>query len=205
MLSRLLSRITKIGRDRQPRVDGQTPHVGPPFMGNPVPLPPGIYLFPVERPTDHFRYCCGHVGPPAEILDQLRMGHDPYFGHSVRFVKPDFHHDPFAGSGDNPRVNEAHDPYKVDCGRRLVAARKALGYDKRRSFARLTLESETEDDLLRSEDRLKSWEIGRTTIPPWYVAKLRQLFAISADWIYIGDMSAMPHELAQKIIRQEQD
>lgn len=80
--------------------------------------------------------------------------------------------------------------YKSECGARLRILREALEYPKARAFAA---------DTGTDEDNLSNWERGVALVPALYVRRLKGLFRITFDWIYDGDASGMPRDLARKI------
>ncbi len=82
------------------------------------------------------------------------------------------------------------DPFRVAIGRRLQILRIAKGHPTIRGFAEV---------LDVQEDRYDSWEKGKALIQPPDVAKLRKLFGVSADWVYYGDPSQMPHGLVTEL------
>lgn len=86
---------------------------------------------------------------------------------------------------------DTRDPFKVACGERLKQTRLALGFTRMRRLAEITGES---------EDTLGSWERGRTLVPPPFVQKLRNLYGVTADWVYYGDPRGLPHDLALKLL-----
>lgn len=78
------------------------------------------------------------------------------------------------------------DPFREAVGTRLAQLRVAKGFQKQRHFAA---------ELAVPEDTYTKWEKGKALIPPYYVALLKQLFGVTADWVYFGDASALPQTL----------
>jgi hypothetical protein len=109
-----------------------------------------------------------------------------------------------AAAGSNGHTSamsaEKRNPYDVECGKRLVLARTALGYPKRPQWARLTMPADTEEEYRQSLDLLRKYENGDTLVRPAYIAKLKRLFGIDPNWIYSNDPSRMPAELAAKVV-----
>ncbi|MEQ8354154.1 MAG: helix-turn-helix transcriptional regulator [Kiloniellaceae bacterium] len=92
---------------------------------------------------------------------------------------------------------DIRDQYKVKAGERLRQTRQALGFRSQREFAKITGESEA---------NLSNWERGVSAVPPAYVSRLKNRFGVSLDWIFHGDLSMLPHSLAQELLKpQEMD
>ena len=199
--------VAQLVRDLYPSVQRQAPHERAPAMRDAIVLPL------VDPITAHLLaaqlgQCGGELRRAAETLDKLCVRcHNDNVGEFLRVVKGDVSEDMYAAIAQNPSMAKgSKDPYKIACGKRLVLARTALGFPKRRDWARITLESETQEDLERSEDRLKTWELGDVLVPPTYADKIKRAHSITTDYIYSGDVSGLPHGLAIKIIQlQEPD
>lgn len=88
---------------------------------------------------------------------------------------------------------ESRNPYNVQCGRRLVAARRAVGIPRRSEFA-----EKFDDDI--NADRIEKWENGDALVPPWFVCILKERWGITHDWIYDGDPSGLKHSLATAVL-----
>lgn len=102
---------------------------------------------------------------------------------------------------------DKRDPYNIECGKRLVIARTALGYPGkagRRAWAKLTMPDETQEDILRSRDLLRKYENGDTLVRPAYVAKLKRLFGVDPNWIYSNDPSRLPGDLNVKVLELQE-
>lgn len=169
-----------------------------------LPLVDGL---PVNRGA-HLIEGLGDFGSAAELIDEGRCccHDDRIIGTFFRLVKMDNLSDDFGATADqnsamarDPKKTDKRDPYDIECGKRLILARTALGYPKRRPFARLTLDSATPEDARRAEDNLTKWENGYAGIPTWYVVKLKALFGITADYLYAGDLGSLKADLREKI------
>ncbi len=79
------------------------------------------------------------------------------------------------------------DAWKRQVGQRLRAVRTAAGYATAREFA---------EKLDIEENTLTSWERGQRLIEPEDLAGVRKLTGVTADYIYYGDPSGLPPELA---------
>ena len=79
--------------------------------------------------------------------------------------------------------NEAEQVY----GMRLEAVRRALGFEKIRSFA---------EALNIHEDTYRAWERGDNMVPPSAITILFDLYGVDHNWIYLGDPSRLPYDLA---------
>lgn len=88
-------------------------------------------------------------------------------------------------------MQDALEPDKKACGLRLMATRKALGFETARAFADITGVE---------EGTLTAWERGQNRIPLWYIRKLKTMFGITADWIYFNDMSGLQSAFVAKLI-----
>lgn len=59
-------------------------------------------------------------------------------------------------------------------------------------------------DLLGvSSQRYGQYEIGRSQMPADIIGKLWQITGATADYILMGRMEGLPHELAQKLVAAE--
>jgi DNA-binding XRE family transcriptional regulator len=79
---------------------------------------------------------------------------------------------------------------KTECGKRLAAARIALG---------MTQETMAEA-LLVERKAYAHWETGRIMPQPLAMIRLKQQFGISLDWIYAGDPSGLSWKMAKKLL-----
>lgn len=80
-------------------------------------------------------------------------------------------------------------PYRLACGMRLRAARRALGYSVE-DIARLAAANPA---------TFYSWEAGNAPVPAELVLRLWRQFRITADWILLGEAEGLPHGLARRI------
>ena len=100
--------------------------------------------------------------------------------------------DPFFFANKNGHMNTDESiVYRRECGERLRATRRALGYKNIQVFA---------DVLDITDDRLSSWERGVNLIPPQYVTVLYGRWGVTHDWIYRGDAGGLPHSLAIRVL-----
>ena len=83
---------------------------------------------------------------------------------------------------------------RVPTGNRLMALRKAKGFDKIRHFAA---------DIGVSEDTYDKWEKGVALIPVPWALELVDKYKITLPWLYSGDASEMPRGLFEAIQRAE--
>lgn len=73
-------------------------------------------------------------------------------------------------------------------GRRLRAARLALGYESKREFA---------EKAGITEQTYGPWENGAREITREGAKQLRRHYGLSMDFIYFGNKDALPHNLAK--------
>jgi transcriptional regulator with XRE-family HTH domain len=77
-----------------------------------------------------------------------------------------------------------------EVGRRLAQTRIALGL--------------TQDDLAEqlnvSRGALGNWEQGSRLADPGAIARMARRHRVTMDWIYLGDPSGLPSQLAAKIL-----
>lgn len=73
-------------------------------------------------------------------------------------------------------------------GRRLRAARLALGYESKRQFA---------ERAGLTEQTYGPWELGVREITREGAKQLRRHYGLSMDFIYFGNKDALPHSLAK--------
>lgn len=179
---------------------------GTPSECDPINLPL-VDGFAIDRPARQLSQLGGELRATTEGGDDLGMGMHAGIVRSIfGFVK---YQNCEASSDDAPKLvrhrrrmatPERKEEY-VAIGKRLRMARNAVDYTSLRAFAR---------DTGIDEDNLSNWERGVALVPPWYVQKLKTLFGITHDWVYGGDSSTLPHQMAVKILspdprRHEQD
>ena len=80
-------------------------------------------------------------------------------------------------------------------GLRLVAARCALGLTQ----------SELAQALGVTPQRLSNWERGEHLADVLAMRTLRRLYGVRLDWIYDGDVTSLPYELAVELVRRRPD
>lgn len=76
-------------------------------------------------------------------------------------------------------------------GARLRAARLALGLTQKDLYEPLGVKAAT----------WNHWESGKRMPDPLVMAKLKEMYGITLDWIYSGDPSALPFSLAKVVLR----
>ena len=89
--------------------------------------------------------------------------------------------------GQNVQMPKQRSPADRIYGRRLEAVRLALGFEKIRSFA---------EALNIHEDTYRAWERGDNMVPPSAITILFDLYGVDHNWIYLGDPSRLPYDLA---------
>lgn len=80
--------------------------------------------------------------------------------------------------------------HKRQVGDRLRLAREAIGYEQR-AFARLYEIDHT---------KLNHWEKGRHYPAPAFIRRLWERHRISADWIYLGEVAGLRHDLVVNLL-----
>lgn len=75
-------------------------------------------------------------------------------------------------------------------GRRLRAARQALGYKEAVAFAR---------ELGISKQRLRNWERGIVFCRPEHLRQLYEQFGIGSDFLFNAVFTALPADLIGKV------
>lgn len=91
-------------------------------------------------------------------------------------------------------TNSERDPFAVESGERLRRARIAAGYTNMRRFA---------ENTGTDEDNLGNWELGRAVVPAWYIQRLKEVFGITHDWVYGGDLSSLRGQLLEKLMNDD--
>jgi transcriptional regulator with XRE-family HTH domain len=71
---------------------------------------------------------------------------------------------------------------------RLRVTREALGIKKQKEFA---------ERAGISPNTYNQWEKGRVYPDLQYMIRLRDEYGISLDWIYLGDPSGLPYQIAR--------
>jgi transcriptional regulator with XRE-family HTH domain len=77
----------------------------------------------------------------------------------------------------------------AEVGKRLAMAREATGYSQSELARRLGV----------SPARLNNWETGDAMLPPSFIPTLFLLTRIDSNYLYQGDLSRLPSELAAKL------
>lgn len=122
--------------------------------------------------------------------------------HHVRFVKPDLSGERRDASGNRRCDNggmvkkrDEYDPFAIKAGERLVLARRAIGFERLRDFAK----DLDPDDFERAESTIGGYERGRTLIPPPLTHVLWERYGIPATWLYSGVRAHLPSDMRQRI------
>ena len=87
-----------------------------------------------------------------------------------------------------PRASEA----LLICGKRLRAAREALGIEAKEAARSAGAGAST----------WSMWENGHRLADPLAVARFCARYGISMDWVYMGDTRGMSPELAKLVVAQ---
>jgi transcriptional regulator with XRE-family HTH domain len=82
------------------------------------------------------------------------------------------------------------DPYALEVGKRLRAARMAAGFSQTDFAKRLKLPA---------AGNLSNWEHGIAMVPPHYALKIFQLLRVDSNFLYLGDTGGLPRNLYDKI------
>lgn len=90
--------------------------------------------------------------------------------------------------GNLRRMDDAR--HKQQVGERLRIAREALGLGQK----------ELADLYGLDKTKLSHWERGKHYPPPAFIARLWERHRIPADWIYLGEVSGVPHRLAESFL-----
>ncbi len=194
-----MARRKKVRGKRDPGRYHDLGELRPPFPGHAVvlPLSDPVHLLraaglaPQEGCDDRLA---------AQLLNEVRVAlHELIVGNHFRLGKgissEQLSDDTAPNFPQNSAMSaRARDPAAIAAGARLKATRVALGVTKVRRFAQL---------LDVSEHNLTKWENGASMVPPAFVAKLKQVYGVTFDWIFAGDLARMPHDLALKLMDHE--
>lgn len=96
---------------------------------------------------------------------------------------------------DVPAMSDADYPYR-EIGDRVRRLREHLGYRKLKDFADLNGWGHTQ---------LTNWETGHRRITVEAATKLRERYAVSLDWVYLGIENALPQNLAKALSSRPAD
>jgi transcriptional regulator with XRE-family HTH domain len=80
--------------------------------------------------------------------------------------------------------------HKQKVGERLRIAREALGLEQ----------TEMAELYGLDKTKLSHWERGKHYPAPAFIARLWERHRIPADWIYLGEVSGVPHRLAENLL-----
>ena len=78
------------------------------------------------------------------------------------------------------------DPFALEVGKRLRAARMAAGFSQVEFAERLKLPA---------AGNLSNWEHGIAMVPPNYAPKIFLLLKVDSNFLYLGDTSGLPRAL----------
>ena len=78
---------------------------------------------------------------------------------------------------------------KAAIGKRLKLSREALGVSQ----------SDFADRCEIARNTYNQYEKGVNKVPVDAALKMRELYGLTLDWIYVGDPSGLRHEIADKI------
>jgi transcriptional regulator with XRE-family HTH domain len=76
---------------------------------------------------------------------------------------------------------------------RLRATREALGFKKQKDFA---------EQAGISPNTYNQWEKAKVYPDLQYMIRIRDQYGISLDWIYLGDPSGLPYQIA-RLLKEE--
>jgi Predicted transcriptional regulators len=82
------------------------------------------------------------------------------------------------------------DPFALEVGKRLRAAREAAGFSQVEFAQRLKLPA---------AGNLSNWEHGIAMVPPSYAVKIFQLLRVDSNFLYLGDTGGLPRSLYDKM------
>jgi DNA-binding transcriptional regulator YiaG len=168
-----------------------------PRHGLPEPPRDTVLLPLVDRLTvDSPAESAGERSPATERVNEFRvtLAHDGSFRISFGNVNAQVSGDAKNARRETDGMANERSNYALECGTRLRKTREALGSRVLRRFA---------ENTGVPEDSLQKWEKGGVLVPPWYVARLKDLFGISHDWIYSGDASKMAYDLTTKLLKPD--
>lgn len=80
---------------------------------------------------------------------------------------------------------------RIEIGRRLVAAREALGLSQVDVCAALGV----------STPRWNQWEKGTTLPDALVMAELARRYGVTTDWVYVGNPAGLPYSIASKLLK----
>lgn len=85
------------------------------------------------------------------------------------------------------------DELKMDVGRRLRAAREAMGLTAKELCAAVGIQA----------NRYSQWETGKNLLDPVVALQIAERYGISLDYLYRGDLSGLKHSVAAKLQMNE--
>lgn len=181
------------GIEPDPLLAGQL-RDGRPCVGGDSPLAP-VHDLRVSPCTE----CCGNFAGAPECVDQLAVGsrwrllvHNRQMSHRLTFLNPQLGRErqsdsvTMRGMANPPRSAQWRD----QVAERLASTREALD---------LTQE-ELAEQLGVSRSALGNWETGRNLPDVAAMDRFAERHRITLDWIYRGDPSALPRNLARKLL-----
>jgi len=102
---------------------------------------------------------------------------------SKRLTKP-----PLPRAPKAPEVD--HSRHKQLVGQRLRIARESTGMTQT-AFA---------EEFGLTKDKMNHWERGRNYPAPTFIIRIWERFRIPADWIYLGEVAGVRHEMAESLL-----
>ena len=151
---------------------------------------------------------CGHDAVATQIFDELGLSchDDRNIGNIFRTVKAEDLEDYAMGiCGEDIRMakKDERKPLNVEYGHRLRRIRLAEGFPHISSFVEEMFVSKDDQAFKRYESRYSKWESGDVGTPVWFVSELRKRYGVTHDYVFEGDMSALPRDLRRRIIAME--
>jgi DNA-binding transcriptional regulator YiaG len=138
-----------------------------------APTPPIVDVLGVDPgPRQHGTDSRGHLRVATNGGDRLSRGRH---GQSIR------RSDEKGNSKITPPLDSS--PHRVEFGRRLRAARKAMGFHTARQFAAM---------LGVDEKALSGWERGARLPDVPMLARLCDALGVTTDWLLLGRAAGLP-------------
>lgn len=191
-------------RDRQGRelfgdgdagFPGDDQHPRPPAESDAAPLAPLVDGFTVDLVTGAFGQAPRQLAH-ADGVDDVAVVHTRSVRRFIGLVNDSLSDDSLSVVRHDvgmarKQSDKPLDPYKVECGRRLTAARLALGFASRRAFAEATRVQ---------EDRLEKWEHVINMVNQAYVLQLKKDYGVTFEWVYAGETNRLPADVFTKLM-----
>lgn len=139
---------------------------------------------------------CGNRSVASQLVDKLARGHEnDDISRSVKFVKTDerqFFQTVLAGMLPCMARSTRPERSPIAIAHRIIRAREALGLTPKAVCDRTGIEPTA----------YSNYEGGKRPGLDAAIA-LCDAFGVTLDWIYLGDVSGIPHELALKLAAPE--